>query len=116
MEMLGRLGERLCFAGWLAAFLTWIAFRLVRELVRSLEIVMAQRFVDRPKSANRYRLCFFDLAKHIVKAIEFESGTDDDAIAHALTLDDDGCNLELRSGARVVARSGTLRIELQRVS
>jgi hypothetical protein len=33
--MLARVRERIYWAAWLAAFLSWIVFRIVQELVRS---------------------------------------------------------------------------------
>ena len=54
-----------------------------------------------------YKLYFLDLSNDVAAAKEFECKDDDDAIAKAL-LFEDGRNLELWSGDRVVARMAPL--------
>jgi hypothetical protein len=54
-----------------------------------------------------YRLYFLDSSSHIATAKEFECQSDDYAIAEALQFEDDR-DLELWSGARLVARLAAL--------
>ena len=53
--------------------------------------------------ATYYRLCFLDASNHVVSAEDFQCQDNNGAIAHAMNLADDR-NLELWSGARLVAR------------
>jgi hypothetical protein len=53
--------------------------------------------------ANYYRLYFLDAFSHITSAQDFESQEDTGAIEHAVDFTDDR-NVELWSGARLVAR------------
>jgi hypothetical protein len=54
-----------------------------------------------------YRLYFLDSSNHIATAREFDCQSDDYAIAEALQFEDDR-DLELWSGARLVARLAAL--------
>jgi hypothetical protein len=54
-----------------------------------------------------YRVYFLDASNHIATAKELECASDDDAIAAALQFEDDR-DLELWSGARLVARLAAL--------
>ena len=50
-----------------------------------------------------YRLYFLDADGHIQHAVEFESESDEEALRSVESLRDE-CDLELWTGARVVAR------------